>query len=231
LAIKGKSRKRSRAKAPALPPRPAIGSRKTPLPLRRDVKRAVVIVLAVLAFLGGLRVWQNVSRSDALREYDRKLTTAQNQFIGHFSPGVPTNVDQNVQAFTSGQLGATMFIALANQWETDFRASADAVGKLKTPNDVIADGQFLIQQSITSYVEVARLWNLAGQLRQIADAEKDKKKKSALNDRVQVLMIEADGLRKQHADLLYQQGAKKITDLNVEYGLQKAPSSSSTPSQ
>jgi hypothetical protein len=221
VAIKGKSRKRSKSRAPALPPRPAITSRKTPLVMRRDVKRAVVIVLAVLAFLGGLRVWQNVSRTHSLRKYDQKLTTAQGQFIQHFSPNVPTNVDQNLQNFQQGKVSAAAFLAVTSIWDKDFTASATAVGKLKTPNKVVAQAQFLIQQGIDGYARVARMWNFAAQIKQLGDATKDATIKKTLNDRLQVVLLEADDARRQGADKLYSEGAKQLTDLNVEWGLQK----------
>jgi hypothetical protein len=221
VAIKGKSRKRSKPKPPALPPKPTVSSRKTPLPLRRNVKRAAVIVLAVLAFMGGLRVWQNVSRSDSLRSYDKRISSAQTVFIRYFTPNAPSGVDQNVQSFTSGQLSAESFRKLTELWETDFRAASTAIGKLKPPNKVVEDSQFLIQQGVDGYVRVVRLWNLAAQLRGLADAEKDVKKKKVLNDKVQVVLLQADDVRKGTAESLYARGATKLSDLNVEWGLQK----------
>ena len=221
MAIKGKSRKRSKPKPPALPPKPTVSSRKTPLPLRRNVKRTAVIVLTLLAFLGGLRVWQNVSRSDALRDYDVKITSAQRVFIQYFAPQAPNGIDQSVQAFTSGQLPAASFLKLTELWEKDFRAASTALAKVKTPNKVVEDAQFLIVQGVDSYTRVVRLWNLAAKMRTLADAEKDVKKKKALSDQVQVVLLQADDLRKSNAETLYARGAKLLTDLNVEYGLQK----------
>jgi hypothetical protein len=221
VAIKGKSRKRSKPKTRPLPPKPTISSRRTPLVLRRNVKRTAVIVLAVLAFAGGLRVWQNVSRSDALRAYDRRLTTAQNVFIQHFSPNVPTNVDQNLQGFQSGKISPVAFLAVTTQWDKDFTAGATAVGKLKTPNKVAAEAQFLLRQAMLGYAHVARLWNLAASVKQLADGTKDATVKKALNDRVQVVLLQADDARRTTVDPLYKRGAELITSLNIEYGLQK----------
>ena len=224
MAIKGKSRKRSKPKPPALPPRPAIGARKTPLAFRKNVKRTAVIVLALLAFLGGLRVWQNVARADALRKFNQDLSTAQSKFIAHFAPNAPSSFDQNLQAFTQGQIGGSAIIALATLWETDFRSGLEEVSKIKPPNPVAEDAQFLIEQGIDGYIGVVRLLNLAGQVKLLADAEKDPKQKQQLNDKVQVTLQQADEWRKQRADVIYTRGAKKLDDLNVQYGITKRQS-------
>jgi hypothetical protein len=230
VAIKGKSRKRSKPKAAPRPPRPAIGSRKTPLQFRRDVKRALVITLAVLSLLGGLRVWQNVSRGDALKQFNRKLALAQTSFIQHFAPNAPANFDKNITAFTGGQIGGGAMIALATLWEKDFRATEGKVEKLKAPNPVAEDARWLIQQGIDGYVGVVRLFNLAGQWRQLADAEKDPKQKQLLIDKVKVLMQHADEWRKQRADVIYTRGAQKLSELNIAYGIEK-PQTQSTNQQ
>jgi hypothetical protein len=219
VAIKGKSRKRSKARGPALPPRPAVGARKTPLPLRREVKRAVVITLTVLAFLGGLRVWQNDSRADALEKFNIKLASAQTKMLQHFSEQAPAAFDKNVQAFTQGTIRGGGMIALAELWEKDFNATKAAVTKLKAPNAVAKDAKFLIEQGIDGYIGVVRLFNLAGQVRNLADSEKDAKQKELLLQKVQVIMQHADEFRKQRADKLYTEGATKLTALNKEYGV------------
>jgi hypothetical protein len=217
VAIKGKSRKRSKARGPALPPKPALGARKQPLPMRNDVKRAVVILLAVLAFLGGLRVWQNDARADAVNEYRLKLARAEEPFLVHLRQDAPTNFDTNIQAFTSGQVPAQNFLTLSAQWEKDFKATVDAIKKLKTPNKVVADAQNLIALAIDEYVGVARLYNLAAQIKQLADAEKDAKKKQVLAAKVQVTLQHADEWRKQRADEVFRAGATMLNDLLLRY--------------
>jgi hypothetical protein len=221
LAIKGKSRKRSRPKAPALPPRPTVSSRKTRLVFRRDVKRGVVIVLAVLALLGGLRVWENDSRSSALRTFNQKLALAQSKFLSYFAQSSPASVDQNVSAFTQGTIGGGAFITLADLWEKDFTAAEQKVAKLKAPNPLAEEAKFLMQQGINGYVGVVRLYNLAGQLKLVADSEKDAAQKKILNDKIQVLLEHADQWRKQRADILYARGATNLTALNIRYGIEK----------
>ncbi len=219
MAIKGKSRKRSRSRGPALPPKPAVGARKQPLAARKEVKRAVVIFLAILAFLGGLRVWQNDARADAVNEYRLKLARAQEPFLAHLRQDAPTNFDARIQAFTSGQAPAQEFLALSALWEKDFKRSVEAIRKLKTPNDVVAEAQNLIALAIDEFVGVARLYNLAGQLKQLADAEKDKKKKEKLNQKVQVTLQHADEWRRQRAEEVFRAGATKLNDLLLRYHL------------
>ena len=218
MAIKGKSRKRSRPRT-SLPPKPAVGARKTPLPMRKDVKRAAVIVLAVLSLLGGLRVWQNVSRSDALRAYDTKLTGAQEPLFRHLRQDAPTNFEKSIQDFTGGTLGGQPFIALADQWEKDFKSSQDRVKKLKAPNKVVEEAQNLIAVGLDGYVGLARLYNVAGQVKLLAEAEKDAKKKTELNNKVQVILQHAQEWRTQRVDEVYKAGALKLQNLKLEYGL------------
>lgn len=224
MAIKGKSRKRAKSRAPALPPKPVVSARKTPLPLRRDVKRALVVTLAVLALLGGLRLWQNVSRSSSLKKYDIKVTTAQLVFSNHFNTQTPGNVDSSVQAFTGGTLKAADFLKLTEAWEKDFRAASEAVAKVKPINKTVEEAQFLMQQGIDGYTRVVRLWTFAGQLKQTADAETDAKRKKALNDQVQAILLQADDIRRGQAEKDYKRGVDLLTELNIEWGLQKKQS-------
>ena len=229
MAIKGKSRKRSKTRAPQ-PPKPSITVKKTPIVLRRDVKRIVVSVLAVLAFLGGARVWENVSRSDKLRDYDKALSAASAQFVQYFSAQNPSNVDTNVQNFQQGKLAAATFLTLTQTWDTDFTSAAKAVGKLKPPGG-IREAQYLMQQGITGMARVARLWNLAAQLQQLADGTKDAKVKQSYKDKVQAILLQADDLRRQGAEPLFARGQTQWTNLNYEWGVIKKQPASTTPTQ
>jgi hypothetical protein len=217
VAIKGKSRKRARSRGPALPPKPAVGARKTPLPMRRDVKRALVIGLAVLALLGGLRVWQNDARHDALDAYRHKLFPAEQPWFKHLQQDDPSNFDTNIQAFTQGRIGGSAIVALADLWEKDFRTAEDRVKRLHPPNKVAADAQVLIVLGLDSYVGLARLYNVAGQVKLLADAEKDPKQKTELNNKVQVIIQHASEWRTDRADKVFEAGAKKLNDLLLRY--------------
>jgi len=216
VAIKGKRRTRPRAAAQA--PRPSISARRTPIALRRDVKRTVVIVLSLLSILGGLRVWQNVSRSDAVRSYVKKLGAAQQFLLIHLDQNSLTNVQSNVQQFTSGKLEAAKFIQLADLWEKDFRAAEDAMKKVKPPNKLLVQAQALIVDGVDGYVGLARLYNVAGQIMAVADTEKDPAQKKLISDKVQVVLTHAMEWQ-QRSDTVYNEGNKVLQDLLVRYGI------------
>lgn len=220
MAIKGK--KRSRPRGPARPPRPTVSARKTPLALRREVKRAVLITLSLLALLGGLRVWQNVSRSDAVREFNVKLRTAQVSLLQHLDPSGLTNLSTSVERFTKGELPAKDMLELSTAWEKDFRTAVDEVKKLKAPNDLAADAQDLMAKGLDGYVGLARLYNLAAQLRQLADGTTDAKLKTELNNKVQVTLQHATEW-KTRSDEVYGTGSTLFDDLKDRYGVEKKP--------
>ena len=218
MAIKGKKRPRQRGQA--LPPRPTISARKTPLGLRRDVKRAVVITLAVLAMLGGLRVWQNVSRADGVRDYNRKLVAAQEPLLTHLRQDSLTNVQTSLDAFQKGQMPGKQFLDLSALWEKDFGKAKDNVTALKPPNDVARKAQALIVDGLDGYVGVARLYNVAAQMKQNAEAEKDTAKKKQWDDKVQVLLQHALEWR-QRADTVYTTGQCELDLLKDRYSVEK----------
>jgi hypothetical protein len=220
VAIKGKSRKRSKARAPALPPRPTISARRTPLPVRRDVKRAAVIVLALVSLLGGLRLWQNISRSDALRTYDVALRRAQGPLLSHFEPNSLTNVQQVVQGFTQGQVTADQLKGAADLWEKDFKTTVDNIRKLKPPNDVARDAQEAMAQGIDGYVGVARMYNVAAQVKKLSETTRDATQKQALDGQVQVILQHATEWT-ERANKVYDLGNKPLTDLKVRYGIEE----------
>ncbi|MGH2794369.1 MAG: hypothetical protein ACRDKG_08680 [Actinomycetota bacterium] len=214
MAIKGKKRPRPRGQA--LPPRPTISARKPPLAARRDVKRAAVITLAVLAMLGGLRIWQNVSRADAVRDYNAELISAQEPLLGHLRQDSLTNVQTSLDQFQQGKMPGKQFLDLSAIWETDFKKAKENVDALKPPNDVAKEAQQLIVEGLDGYIGVARMYNLAAQLKQNGEAEKDAAKKKLWDDKVQVLLQHALEFR-QRADRVYTIGQGKFDDLKVRY--------------
>lgn len=230
MAIKGKSRRRSKGRGPALPPKPALGARKTPLPMRKDVKRAAVILLSVLAFLGGLRVWQNDARADAVQEYRLKLADAEEAFLVHLRQDAPTNFDSNVTKFSGGQITGKDFQTLTETWEKDFGKAVTAIKKLKPPNKRLVEAQNLIALGVDGYVGIARLYNLAAQIKIIADAEKDAAQKTKLNQKIQVFLQHATEWRQQRADEVFKAGAQMFNDLLLEYHLVE-PQSTTAPQQ
>lgn len=220
MAIKGKSRKRTRTRAPGQAPRPSLSQRKTPLVLRRDVKRVLVIVLSVASLLGGLRLWQNISRSDALKEFNRKVLAAQQLLLAHFGQQSLTGFDQLPQQFAQGQLDATRFKDATDLWEKDFTSAKEAVGKVKAPNKLTTEARTFFVEGIDAYVGVARLYNVAAQIRMLADATTDATQKQKLNDQVQVVMQHASEWVTR-ANTIYGHGSTIIQDLNLRYGIEK----------
>jgi hypothetical protein len=217
VAIKGKNRPKPRGQA--LPPRPTVSARKTPLAMRRNVKYAAVITLAVLAMLGGLRIWQNVSRADAVREFNGDLIAAQEPLLGHLRQDSLTNVQTSLEQFQQGQMPGKQFLDLSAIWEADFKKAKENVDGLKPPNDVAEESQKLIVEGLDGYIGVARLYNVAAQMKQNAEAEKDAAKQRLWNDKVQVMLQHALEFR-QRADRVYTIGQGKFDDLKDRYSVE-----------
>lgn len=218
MAIKGKKRPKPRGQA--LPPRPTITARKTPLAMRRSVKTAAVITLSVLALLGGLRVWQNISRSDAVKDFNADLIAAQEPLLGHLRQDSLTNVQTSLDQFQQGKMAGKQFLDLSAIWETDFKKAKDNVDKLAAPNDVAEQAQDLIGQGLDGYIGVARLYNVAAQMQQNAEAEKDAAKKELWSDKVQVMLQHALEWR-QRADGVYTTGQCELDLLKDRYDIEK----------
>lgn len=235
MAIKGKSRKRGGgSRRSSVAPKPVVVERKPPFLARRGVKRTTLVVLVVLVVLGALRVWQNVGRSNALKAYDRRLIRAQGLLTTHLDPSAITSMSRNGSDFASGKLTGEQFLALAKQWETDFTQVKTDVSKLKGPKQ-LGDAQKLIAQGIDGYVGVARLYQVAAQQRQLADATDAKAKATkdpafkkileerakAERDQVQVLILHADEARRR-ANEVYDLGKAKLDALKEEWGISPA---------
>ncbi len=226
MAIKGKRRPRPRGAA--LPPRPTLSARRTPLGRRRDVKRGLVIVLAVLAMLGGLRLWQNDSRADAVRVFNGKLIAAQEPLIKHLVDGALTSLPQNEEGFKQGTVTGKQFFDLSTVWEADFRKAKEAVEALKAPNEVAEKAKELMVQGLDGYVGVARLYNIAALLKQDAEAESDPARKRTLEDRAQVLVSIHASEWRQRSDTVYSVGQRMFDDLKDRYGVEPKLETGST---
>lgn len=218
MAIKGKSRRRSRARASTLAPRPQVGPRRVPLVRRPWFRRAAVGLVALAALLGGLRVWQNLSRSHALRVYDRALQRAQGPLLQHLTQGSPTSFVDLPGQFAQGQVDAKSFREAARTWEKDFKAARDAVAKLDPPGP-LARANRLMARGIDMYAGVARLYVPAAIQKGLADAEKDPRVKQRLEDQVQILIQHAEEWRRR-ADEVYDLGAEQVTDLKEAWGIE-----------
>lgn len=241
MAIKGKTKRRGGARTRAAhPPKPIVVERKPPLLSRKPIRLGIAIVLGLGVVLGGLRVWQNVARSSALRSYDKKLSRAQGPLLQALDPNSITSFQANSQAFSAGQIAAKDFLATAQKWESDLNVVKTAVSKLRGPSQ-LGDAQGLIVQGIDDYIGVARLYQVAALQQEIADQTaakaktfKDKAAAAALNDRataernqVQVLVLHASEWL-QRASTTYQLGLTKLQVLEKEWQLPQ-PSASATP--
>lgn len=238
MAIKGKTKRRGggRARA-AMPPKPVIVERKRPLLARKPVRRAIIGVLVLAALLGGLRVWQNLGRSHALKTYSTKLTNAQDLLSQHLGNDTLTSMSRTLTAFSSGELSAKQLLDVGKLWESDFGIVKTKVAKLKPPKQ-LGDGQQLMLEGIDEYIGVARLYQAAALQQQLTDAtaakakaEKNPAFKKVLEDRakaerdqMQVLMLHA-GEWRQRADRVFQLGFGKLEDLKRAWGIaEPAPS-------
>src|SRR5438093_9155233 len=109
MAIKGKTKRKSGGgRARGLPPKPIIVERKPHLFARRWFRRTFLAVVVLAAVLGGLRVWQNKSRSDSLLRYDRALARAEGLLKQHLTSQT-TGITKALAAFSSGSLDASQF--------------------------------------------------------------------------------------------------------------------------
>ncbi|MBI4729627.1 MAG: hypothetical protein HY775_09045 [Acidobacteria bacterium] len=220
MAIKGRSRRRSRARGPSRAPRPHVAERKVPFVRRPWVRRSAAGALAAAAVLGGLRVWQNVSRSGALRAYDWALQRAQAPMLEHLRPGGATSLDDAPLKFGREEIGGKEFRALAARWEKDFTAARDAVRALtssKTPPPApLRRANDLIAQGIDGYIAAARLYTVAAIQRGLAAAERDAKASAKLEAQVQLLLQHADEARRR-GDAVYDVGNREIQDYKASW--------------
>lgn len=207
MAIKGRSRRRSRARA-GLPPKPQVVARRKPWYRKRWFRRAVVSLVALAALLGGLRVWQNMSRSHSLRVYVAALDRAQDPLLQHLSPGSPTSFADLPGQFRRGEITPKQFREAAQAWERDFQTARDRVTGLRAPGS-LGRANTLLARGIDMYVGVARLYVPAAIQRTLADAERNAARKQRIEDQVEVLMQHADEWRAR-ADEVYDLGQEQI---------------------
>ncbi|MCA1832682.1 MAG: hypothetical protein ABR548_02435 [Actinomycetota bacterium] len=240
MAIKGKTKKKAGgARGRAGAPKPIVVERKPHLYSRTWFKRTFWSVVILAAVLGGLRVWQNVSRGNSLLRYDRNLVRSEGLLKQHLGSSVATGLSKNVEDFSAGKLDAKRFEDLGKLWEQDFKSSKDGVAKLHPPGPA-KDAQQMILNGVDAYVGVARLYQAAAIQKRLANdgdalakATKDavlKKKIEAQAkkdaDQVQVLLLHASEWRTR-ADTLINQGIAQLQDLNAAWHV-KAPSLSLT---
>src|SRR5437868_4591300 len=101
------TKSKSRAKGGAAPgaPKPKIEPRKTPLLRRTWFRRTAAVVLALLALWIALFVWGRVSRSSALRSYNKKLYNAGLPFFQDIQTGV-NSMQQAIADFNNHSMNS-----------------------------------------------------------------------------------------------------------------------------
>ncbi len=147
-----------------------------------------MVLLSLGTLLGGVRVWVNASRSDDLRAYLRRLNSATAPLAAALDPASKGSIDEQVGSFTKGKLVSRVFRTLSDQWEKDFRAVKERVAALTPPAEV-APAHRTFLEGIDMYIGAVRLYNLAGQQRELAAQQKAAA--GAIEEKVQVTLQHA----------------------------------------
>ncbi|HVL91328.1 MAG TPA: hypothetical protein VM841_13945, partial [Actinomycetota bacterium] len=172
------------------------------------------VVLSVLTILGGLRVWQNVWRAEALRGYVAALRTAQEPAVPHLTPGTRTYLDTSARDFADLKTPFVAFRTLAEVWEQDFKAAKDRVSDVVPPAELLPAHADLIQ-GLDMYAGVARLYHLASQQREIG-AGLSGDARAAVEEKVQVTLQHAREWANRAA-AVYSLGGAAIEALELEW--------------
>jgi hypothetical protein len=207
-------------------PKGTAGRLRVRLLRRRSTRTIAVVLLATVALLGGLRIWQNDSRSDALRAYARGLADVQDRIFERLSPGSLENLFELVEQFRRDQITAARFRAVAESYERDFASTRDAIcpgavpwGEsaqhcvrlpLRPPAPLVRANE-LVARAFDMYAGVARMYAHAATLREAVDAATPAQK-TRLRD--EVTRVLDDALRwRQRADEIYDAGNEQIDAL------------------
>jgi hypothetical protein len=207
-----------RAKSGAAPgaPKPKIEPRKTPFLRRAWVRRTVAAVLVVVALWVALFVWGRVSRSSALRSYNKRLYTAARPFLQDIQQG-PNSMQQAVTNFQNKIIKSKELATRAAQWAQDFNTAGNAITKLKPPNELKGAQQDLLI-AIADYIGVANFYAVVQKQSDLADSIPPnlKSQKKAAAD--QLKLLEQQVLEAQaRADAAYTASIGEITDLSAKW--------------
>lgn len=214
MATKSKPRAKSGA-APGAP-KPKIEPRKTPLMRRTWFRRTAAAVLAVLALWIALFVWGHVSRSSALRSYNKKLYNAARPFFQDIQTGV-NSMQQAIADFKNGTMNAKALGVNAAKWETDINAAGTTIARLKPPDELKA-AQHDLLIALADYAGVARFYVVVQKQSDLADSipASLKTQKQAAQNQLQ-LLLQHVGDAQSRADATYQTAIAMITDLSAKW--------------
>ncbi|HEV2686554.1 MAG TPA: hypothetical protein VGW79_07940 [Actinomycetota bacterium] len=226
------TKSRARAKSGAAPgaPKPKIEPRKTPLMRRKWFRRAAAAVLAVLALWIALFVWGRVSRSSALRSYNKKLYNAALPFLQDIQQGT-NSIQQAVADFKAHTVNSKALSADAARWATDFNAAATAIAPLKPPGELKGAQQDLII-ALADYFGVAQLYGVVGKQSDLADSiplTLALQKQAAVAQLTLLLQRVSDA--QSRADATYTAAINSITELSAKWHVKVTNPFPPAPSQ
>jgi hypothetical protein len=214
--VAAKSKQRAKSGAAPGAPKPKVEPRRTPLMRRTWFRRTAAGVLAVLALWIALFVWGRVSRSSALRSYNKKLYHAALPFFKDIQTGV-NSMQQSIADFKNHTMNSTALGVNANRWNTDFNTAGTAIAALKPPDELKA-AQHDLLIALADYVGVARLYVVVQKQSDLADSIPPslKKQKQAAIDELNLLEQHV-GDAQARADATYTAAIAMITDLSAKW--------------
>ncbi len=197
-------------------PKPKIEPRKTPLMRRRWFRRTAVAILTLLALWIAMFVWGHVSRSSALRSYNKKLYTAARPFFQDIQTGA-NSMQQAIADFKNNTMNSKALGINAAKWETDINAAGTAIAALKPPSELKA-AQHDLLIALADYIGVARLYVVVEKQSDLADSIPTslKSQKQAAIDQLHLLEQHVDDARAR-ADATYTAAFAMITDLSAKW--------------
>lgn len=214
MATKSKPRAKSGA-APGAP-KPKIEPRKTPLMQQKWFRRIAALVLVLFALWIAMFVWGRVSRSSALRSYNKKLYNAARPWFTDIQTGV-NSMQQAIADFKNGTMNAKALVVNEQKWEKDVNAAGTAVSKLKPPDELRA-AQHDLLISLADYVGVVRYYVVVAKQSDLADsipASLKTQKQAAIAQLQLVLQHVADA--QARADATYTAAINTITELSAKW--------------
>lgn len=214
MATKSKPRAKSGA-APGAP-KPKVEPRKTPLMQRTWFRRTAAAVLVLLALWIAMFVWGRVSRSSALRSYNKKLYNAARPFFQDIQAGV-NSMQQAIADFNNHTMNSKALAVNANKWDQDFNTAGTAIAALKPPKELAAAQRDLLI-ALADYRGVARFYVAVQKQSDLADSIPPtlKKQKQAALDQLELLKGNVADAQAR-ADAYYSSAMAVITDLSARW--------------
>ena len=214
MATKSKPRAKSGA-APGAP-KPKVEPRKTPLMQRKWFRRTAAAVLVLLALWIAMFVWGRVSRSSALRSYNKKLYNAARPFFQDIQTGA-NSMQQAISDFKNHTMNSKALAVNEAKWEKDFNAAGTAISVLKPP-DELKPAQHDLLIALSDYIGVARFYIVVQKQSDLYDSIPNTLKNQKLAASNQLQLLEQHIADAQaRADANYTAAIAMITDLSAKW--------------